>query len=61
MNFSECLSNSNKHLFAVKAFYARCLNSADTPASSAARRDRLHFAVSKGEAGRDVSKFGAIV
>lgn len=35
MNFSECLSNSNKHLLAVKAFYARCLNSADTPASLA--------------------------
>lgn len=34
MNFSECLSNSNKHLLAVKAFYARCLNSADTASSA---------------------------
>lgn len=61
MNFSECLSNSNKHLFAVKVFYACCLNSADTPASSAARRDQLHFAVRKGEAGRDFSKFRVII
>lgn len=61
MNFSECLSNSNKHLFAVKVFYACCLNSADTPASSATRRDQLHFAVRKGEAGRDFSKFGVII
>jgi len=61
MNFSECLSNSNKHLFAVKAFHTRCLNSADTPVSSAARRDQLHFAVREGEAGRDFSKFRIIV
>lgn len=61
MNFSECLSNSNKRLFAVKAFYARCLNSTDTPVSSAARRDQLHFAVSEGEAGEVFSKFRVII
>ena len=61
MNFSECLSSSNKHLFTVKAFYARCLNSTNTPVSPAARRDGLHFAVRKGEAGRDFSKFRVII
>lgn len=61
MNFSECLSNNNKHLLTVKAFYAHCLDATNTPVRSAERCYRQHFTVGKGEARSNSSKFGGII